>query len=672
VTTGAGPNLKKRRAMVDPEKMLSDIVSSGFDLSRFRQVDETDIPQPKNFLEWIVNREFCNTTVLPWQVEAGMKLFSDYCPVCTNPDYKDDLFDETIQEIRDNVCFLEDGVCPKCAKNRMELFSYDSPKLSFKNEFVAACGQRAGKSKSIALYTSYQLNRWLSLPDPLGYYGLPTLEIVVGTFSAMSADQAEINLWIPFKGLYDNAPWFTKYNDFLRAEEKRLSVPLVFVKDTYISYPHKRFITNFTGAEDRKKRGATRLWGVVDEIAHFNSTKTGSRKKIMDADGNYAALNNSLATLRQKSLIVMKKGDYNAQTAVMYNASSPLNAMDKIMRLVKGSGPQAVVVHKATWELNPDYTHESARAQNSGLSQIEFDRDFGAIPPFSDAPYIGEARVMEKLCGLQKQKPMEAFPAVFTDQMGDKYLYLEAKFPKLDRLMPRMLTLDNGYKQNAFAATLFSYDMMERKPVLDFAISLYPQPDQGLNVNFPMMFKHFIEPIVKNLRIVQVFYDRWQSLDQIQRLRDMRIDAQAHSLSYEKDFLPFRQQLMSGNMILPPCEVPIRDVKESSNPLSITAANPITNLIWQTLTVREAGRKIIKPEEGDDDIFRAFVLGGSRFLHEEIARKYHSMGGVGDALGGLSVGTYTSLKNNGSVQNPSPGAVQRVSQFATIRTHRRR
>lgn len=280
---------------------------------------------------------------------------------------------------------------------------------------------------------------------------------------------------------------------------------------------------------------------------------------------------------------------------------------------------------------------------------------------------------MEKLCDSKVVPIMKTTQEIHQDQMGDKYLYLNAKFPHLEKMVPRLLALDNGFKQNAFAAALFHYDTQTKKPVLDFCVSLYPQPQLGLNVHFPMMFENFILPIIKHLRIQQVFYDRWQSLDQIQRLRDMKVDAQAHSLSYEKDFLPFRQQLLSGNMILPPSEMSVAQIKEAANPLALTAANPVANLIWQTLTVREAGRKILKPLEGDDDIFRAFVLGGSRFLQEDIKKKYLTNQGVAQAISGQNVGTYTSLRGiaSGIAPNQS-GTISRVQQFARVRTRTRR
>lgn len=668
--------MSKPKKFLDPQQLLSDIVSSGFDLSRFQDIDESHMPTPENFLDWITGRDFCNATLLPWQIEAGIHLFSDYCPnlgngpaipPCSNQEYLHELFDEPTGEILDNVELLKEGVCPKCHKNRLDLFSLGNDgtgRPSIKSEFVGNLGQRSGKSKFAVSACSYQMVRWLKYPNALEFYGLPNMEVVVGEFCALSSDQAERNLWIPFKGLYDQAPWFKKYNEFLKEEEQRLSIPLANIKDTFIFYPHKRFMCEFSGSDDRKKRGATRLFGVIDEIAYLNSEQGTSKKKIMDADKNYAALSNSLETMMRKVTKKLGAGHYNALMPIMYNVSSPYNVQDKIMRLTKGgaNNPLMVVIHRSTWEANPDYDEKSLRLSKSGLSQVEFERDFGAIPPYSDSPYIGEVRVMERLAMKTKPEPVvETTREVFNDPMGDRYLYLKARMARFDKSRPRLLALDNGYNQNAFAACLFSYDFKEKRPILDFAVSLYPDKEAGLHIHFPKMFDHFVLPLVTGLHIKHVFYDRWQSLDQIHRLREKKVNALAHSLSFEKDLLPFKQMLVSGNMVIPPIETPIDQVKNAIDPLALAKDQPITNLVWQTLTVRESGRKLLKPLEGDDDIFRAFALGGSRFLVDEIAKQYVGYSGVRGAMGNVGyVGTYHSnsgARSGGSAQVSRQSAI---------------
>jgi len=1003
--------MTKSKRFLDPMQLLTEIAQSGFDMSKFKELDESQFAKAPNFLDFIIGRDFCDATLLPWQVEAGMHLFSDYCPVCSNPDYLTDLFDETIGEIRDNITMLQHGVCPKCKLNRLDLFSQGviGPKPSLKNEIIAALGQRSGKclasgtevltpggpqaietlrpgdtiyaydpqtqatipsrvkavqpqgeqdvvemvqynrvlgactpnhrwltindvnktlasektlefrefrkstsvrrefvkvpcgpiqephayaigaflgdgcsrqgtgntidvsaeqvevprkiaavlgaktytrnhsgnytwhiragdthsreiltchhyaewckgryahekivdleivktwdrescleflsglmdsdgsirvkknnkgeptsltlgytsqslslieaveylclrlfqfkpyrylddrdkykngpcwvlkyantffilralkelkvvnparfpsldslrirnsnpkftkisagktyraqtwdieiehpshlyllahlglithnSKLVVAAATYMIHRWLKLPDPLAYYDLPRMEIVIGTFSALSDDQANENLWIPFRGLYDNAPWFKQYNEFLTLEGKRMGVPLFEVRETYLYYLHKRLLISYTGADDRKKRGRTRLFGAIDEIAFFNSEQGPVKKKVLDADKNYTALSNSLSTIRQKALRRMQQHrDHDVLLPVMFNASSPLNALDKIMRLLRGAPDNlwAYAVHRATWHANADYSEANCRAMSGNISEVEFQRDFGAVPPYSDSPFIQETRFLEKLCGTHPPI-LVAERHVHNDSMQDRYVFLKARPVRVDKMIPRLLALDNGFNQNAFAATVFRYDPLLKKPVLDFACSLYPDKSAGLSIHFPSMFEQFIIPIIQAFNIKHVFYDRWQSLDQIQRLRDMKVNAQAHSLSFEKDLLPFKQQLLSGNMVLPPMEMDLQAVKDATNPLQEVQGKPIVNLIWQAMTVRQVGRKLLKPVEGDDDIFRAFCLGGSRFLDAEILKQYQVFGGVQRALLGDSVGAYHSFKGGAVV-----------------------
>lgn len=634
------------RDKFDPLKLLEQVLENDFDLTVFRQIDETPFPEAPNFLDFIIGREYCDATILPWQVEAGMHLFSEYCPECSNPKYIKDLFNEPLEEIRDNVQFLHHGVCLKCKKNRLELFTMGElhpSKPSFKSELIALTGQRSGKSKFVAMASTYQLHKWVKIPDPIEYYDLPKMEIVLGTYSALTAGQAEENLWIPFKGLYEASPWFRKYNEFLRSEQKRLSIPLVEVKDTYLYYLHKRLLLEFTGADDRTKRGRTRWFGAIDEIAFMNTEKKSS--KIKDADKNYRALNNSLSTIRKKAINrIRQTGEYNIMFPVMYNASSPKNVQDKIWTLAK-SAPNnawAHAIHKATWELNPDYTMEDCRNLNQGISETDFWCDFGAIPPFSDAPFINDSRHLLKLC--QERPPiLTAKRDIFVDGMGDRYLMLKAEINKPDKMVPRLMALDCGYNNNAFSIVIFHWESFKKQPALDFAVNLYPDPNAKLYINFPAIFDHFVIPVVKNFRILNVIYDRWQSLDQIQRLRNLKVDAEAYSLQYEKDFLPFKQSLLSSNMSLPMCINPIDDMKDQANPILKLKDDPIGLLIWQCLTVREVSRKIMKPLDGDDDLFRAFVLGGSRFLNEQLRKKYETYSSVLNGQGGAVIGRTYSM-----------------------------
>ena len=124
----------------NPSDLFKQLSDNDLDPSIFNTIDESPFPKAPNFLEWAVGPQFLNTLILPRQVEIGTKLFNEYCPACSNPGYIDNLFDQSVGNIRSNVVFLEHGVCPQCKVTRWEL--YKDKKLVFKNELVASAAKR--------------------------------------------------------------------------------------------------------------------------------------------------------------------------------------------------------------------------------------------------------------------------------------------------------------------------------------------------------------------------------------------------------------------------------------------------------------------------------------------------------------------------------------------------
>lgn len=338
----------------NPSDIFDELQSSDFDPSIFEKIDERDIIKAPNFITWSVDPSFLNTTILPKQIEVGAKLNGDYCPRCSNPGYIDTLFDQSIGNIRDNIVFLEHGLCPKCKVNRFEL--YQNKDLQFHNELALCQGQRSGKSKLIGLLATYSAHRFLKIPNPLRYFHQPSGELLMGTFSALTAEQARDTLWEPFKGFIDASPWFQNYHSFLKTEGKKLGQELYSDKSTFLSYLHKRIVYHYTGSQDRKMRGKTRIFGSIDELGWFISDETKKDLQNMSADGVYTALSNSLSTMRMKWNQVFSNKDYDAPPVFMLNASSPSSAKDKIMRLLQDAqkNPKILAIHAATWQCVTD------------------------------------------------------------------------------------------------------------------------------------------------------------------------------------------------------------------------------------------------------------------------------------------------------------------------------
>jgi hypothetical protein len=602
--------------MFDTSSILKQLQTQNLDPSLFDRIDERDIPKAPNFITWVTSPVFLNTRVLPKQVEISSKLLVDYCPTCSKPGYIDNLFDQSIGNIRDNIMFLEHGVCPKCRITRFDIVKQN--RMQLRNELALAIGQRAGKSKEVGLLATYSLHRFLKIPHPIRTYNLPTGELLMGTFSALTADQAKDNLWEPFKGFVDAAPWFQGYHAFLKEQSKKHSIE--FLKDltTFLFYGHKKILFHFTGSQDKKLRGRTRIYAAIDELGWMTTEESKSASSMMNADATYTALSNSLATMRIKTQALWDHTSFDLPPVLMVNASSPSSAKDKIMRLVKDSqvNPKILAYNLPTWEMNPDYTFESLREEFAHVDDLTFNRDFGAEPPLSDKPFLTEARFIDKLATAEPLKSVYIEIVEKVDPFGDVFKTVKPVFERghMECRVPRILSADLGHTKNAFGLTVLS--LHEGKPKLDLAMAIIPEKKKRIGLSD--VFENFILPLCAHLNIGYAFFDRWQSLVSMEALRQKGVDAQIYSVNYaEMDAV--RSAILSQGIVFQKMSRPLGELVQ----LYLQSEQKVyydhmANLGIQLLTVRDFGTKIGKPLTGDDDLFRALALGVTKVSDKKV------------------------------------------------------
>jgi hypothetical protein len=605
--------------LFDPGEIFQQLQQASLDPAIFETIDERGIEKAPNVFEWAINPSFLNTRILPQQLAIAAKLLADFCPRCSNPGYLDRVFDESMGQIRDNVSFLEHGICPKCRATRYDFIK--ARELIEYTELVGCVGQRAGKSKLVALVATYVLHQFLKIPNPLRHYDQPTGELLTGTFSALVAEQARKNLWMPFKGFIDQSPWFKSYHSFLKGQGKKLGVELWVDRQSYLAYPHKNMIWQYTGSVDETMRGATRIFVAIDELGWFHSEDKDGR--IKNADAVYTALGNSLSTMRRKYQMIWSGTSFDSPPILMANVSSPSAAKDKIMRLLgdANQNPKILPVHCATWEFNPDWTEQALREEFAAMPENDFMRDFGAEPPLASDPYLSDPLYIDKIATGKFPELLNADVTRSTDDFGG-YRAMKAMIVKPDKNVPRMLTFDLGHTKNGLAVCMFSLGS-DSKIHLDFACNLRPEPKTPININ--QVYELLTIPIINNYNIKHVFFDRWNSLDQVQRLRDIKKDARIYSLTY-KDLSSVKGVVTSQGVVIPEMPRPMGEsVKEYLQNDNKLDREPISLLGIQLLTVRDLGMRVTKPLQGDDDLFRAFALGVNR-MSDPVIRKEYSAG----------------------------------------------
>jgi len=599
----------------DPEALIDEVIASDFDPSVFSEVRDHDMPQAKNVFEWLTGKDFCAIpSVFPKQIEVLANFLEDYCAYCSSTSWLRNIpVDIPLIEIQDRAVWLEKGICPRCGKTRPEMIADPSTPFCGPLELDGCAGMRSGKSVTTAMLASYQLHRFLSLPDPAAFYQLMPGQHLYAIFVATTAYQAQETLWQLFVDRIKASPWFKSYHKLLASEAKRIGNEFYKVRDTFLWYGHKGLSWTYTGADIRTIRGRTRFFCAIDEIGWFDE-EINSGKVRYNADETHQALEKALRTIRSRAAYLNKQGIVDVPNGLFANISSPSSIKDKIMRLVReaANDKSKYAWHYATWEFNPMESEEELRRTEGG-NPMTFARDYAAIPPLANMQFISSQDIVEQSLG--DKPPLISIKTVIeADDLGYQYIRANLSAVKGDKQTPRLLAVDSGEKFNSFAITLARLDAHDRY-IVEAVLEIAPQQDRGhtVSVNFNWIFEDLLRPLCQLFRIEYVAFDRWQSTDHIHRLRADKIDAEQITLVWN-DFIDFRARLFDHKILLPKMEKSFKDIE--SNYDEAIRNNPVTHLVLQMMTVREVGRKVAKPIGGEDDIWRSVVL-GHRIIRDE-------------------------------------------------------
>jgi hypothetical protein len=434
-------------------------------------------------------------------------------------------------------------------------------------------------------------------------------------FVANTKGQAEDTVWRAFLDRIDSSPWFKTYHAWLTESAKATgSKPLFDVKDTFVWYGHKKILAEMLTTNIKSSRGRTTILSMTDEIALLDAgtaAKDGGGV-LTNAEETHNSLAQSNETIRNAALRLREAGSNNVPTGVDINVSSPWSATDVMMRLIRASStiPSICAFHYPTWEVNPFITYESLAAKRAANPKA-FDRDFGAIPPMADSAFMDNETLVHAAVKAKKENIL-GWSTMREKLDENETIWLSVKPAKRDLVTPRILCVDPGESNNSFALVLAS--LGENNSVqIDGVLECQPEQraDGTFNrVNFPKMFDQCMKPILDNFNVRKVVSDHWQSADFIQRIRNeyKHIKAETYTLSFE-DFHTIRSTWYDDRVHMPATERSFEEFKRTHEQLEeFVRGFPVLKLLVQAMTVREVGRRIVKPQRGSDDIFRAAAL----------------------------------------------------------------
>ena len=463
----------------------------------------------------------------------------------------------------------------------------------------------SGKTFLTAVFGNYLLHRYLCLEGQAGdHYGLRN-QLLMATFVASDKSQVSETTWGNFSAELRASQWFKQYFDYLDREGERTGTTLYeFKPEAFLSFYNKRILCSFAASNMVGLRGRTRFMGSIDELGWFETNTTA---KKLNGREVYAALNNSLQTLRSTSETKWKAGKFDLPTAYMFNVSSPSAEDDPIMSLAAESryNKRSYMFHYATWEINPTITQESLRPLME-KDPIKIMRDFGAEPGTGKNIFLPSGEILN--ANIEDTR-FNAIKYGVQDMQqnikGSVFNYVKVILSSVDvpRTVPHILACDMGESGNGFGMALCCRE--GAKMIISGAVLIQPRvmTDGTIaTVHFPSAIE-LIKEIRKYVSLEMVVFDRWQSTTAIQELRDSKIFADRYSLKY-KDFLDFKGRYLENNVKFPAPEIPYSSLMLQN----IEDNMPIARLLKQIRTVRDNGKTIMKPQNADDDLFRCVVL----------------------------------------------------------------
>lgn len=370
------------------------------------------------------------------------------------------------------------------------------------NEVICMLGKGSGKDHcariSIA-YTAYLLH---CLKDPLNYYGKANGVYIDLLNLAVNAQQAQRVFFEPLKNLLLSSPYFNQVGF-----EPRVSEIFFF----------SRPVRCFSGhSESEGWEGYEVLSIILDEISAF---KTDAETK-----GEIRSKGSASAIYNMSKLSVMSRFPEVGKVILL---SFPRYKGDFIQQRYFGSReknePKTWSIKASTWEVNPTIHREQLESEYI-RNPIEARARFECEPPNMEDAYFRDPDLVRKAF-LYSESPIDddgIYKPWFNNKDGHRrYIHIDLGL-KRDR-SALCMSHCAGFKE------LRTSMGVETLPVVNVDLIHSWEAAPGAEINFASVRQMIVE-LCRKFDVAQVTFDRWQSIEMIQSLRGMGINADFHSV----------------------------------------------------------------------------------------------------------------------------------------------
>jgi hypothetical protein len=557
-------------------------------------------PNPVVFAE---SEEFIylEEPLFPFQFKTLRDFFELLCPVCndvTRIQTKDDV------PRADQILFEYDK-CPYCGLYKFDIEDH----WYMYSEFVGCGGMRGSKSTLAALIAHWLTHEALCTENLQTKLGLLKTQTIEGAFVAVSLEQAEETVWDHFLNMYRESPWYRNYKKALKQIERshdndhRAGDLLKDDATTYIHFKDRNLRLRALHSNSGSIAGRTRLFSIIDELSRFDSGE--SRRSANEV---YRVMKRSLATLTAAVNRLNKMGVYNIPLARMISISSPLYKEDKTMRLVGQSSDidRMYSFHATTLEMNPNITMEDLQPEFDA-DPVGAERDYFAQPPGAENPFVRDKNLIQACTDPDRPNMFDLKEVPFEvkhDKTGMVFNYIRVDVINMrwQNLLDYFIHCDAGETGDSFCIGIGHEE--DGVAVIDGGIEIRPIPERnrmGLDprkVHFPSVTQLLLD-LNDTLSISAISYDKWNSVDQIQRLIDSGILAISKNISRDHH-VKFLNSMKSGKVRFPKKEKDNVDPKLDRN-------IPCAKALYELNRLNDNGVKVDHPSDCSNDMIQCYI-----------------------------------------------------------------
>lgn len=368
------------------------------------------------------------------------------------------------------------------------------------NGFVSHNSGKDHCARISIAYTSYLLH---CLNDPISYYGKAKGVYIDLLNLAVNAQQAQRVFFEPLKNLLLSSPYFNEVGF-----EPRVSEIFFF----------SRPVRCFSGhSESEGWEGYEVLTVILDEISAF--------KIDSELRGELRSKGSASAIYNMSKLSVMSRFPEVGKVILL---SFPRYKGDFIQQrfnsAIQKSEPKTWTIKASTWEVNPTIKREDLESEYI-RNPIEARARFECEPPNMEDAFFRDPDLVRKAFHYS-ENPVDEEDGSFKNWFNGTDA--KTRFIHVDLSLKRDRTALCMVHSGGFKEIKTSMGV-ETLPVVNMDLIHSWEAKPGAEINFSAV-RQMIVDLCRKFDVAKVTFDRWQSIEMVQSLKALGINADFHSV----------------------------------------------------------------------------------------------------------------------------------------------